>query len=679
MRPLRPFLAIGLFLGSIVPAPVSAQDPTFDSARASLAARVSRAIDARVDRLLGDPERIRVWIHDSVETRPYPGILHGAYGAFLTGAANDVDQSLLFGHMLERSQVGYRYASCPTTIVADGARTTTIAPDDALARAIADAATDPELREAASSLPGLRATAHATTGAAADRLAGLLDEHGVTIPEPPARSTTPDRHVWVQVASGPEWRDLDTTTATGEPPCAADETLEELPDDLLHRLRIQLDVETRVGDQVRTSTPLSTEVPLALAALSPITFAFGAPDGLGARMGEALEGRVRYQPVLVIGDHVVTGTPIEVQAPGAGAIGELFGSEDEAREELTGAWLRATLTAPDGSTTQLSSEVLDRVGVAARDAGLAPTAPLLDLAVVDDEYAALDTLWQLAVMTGPVVVPEVATDLSLALASGSQTSAPIDAALRLYPSLVADLGGDPVGPSLLLAGIVPVAGGTGEAPETRLVLDALHVPGDDPTDTLSAARDAQAVLGGERMLLDILGLEASPMADATSVFEAADAAGSPWTLLQPGDRPSIEGASDDALARIARQLAEGKVVIAPASAPALDGDRATAWWVVDPSTGIVRDEHETGRHAAATEYAGQNARTVSYAERYRRLSCRLVGPVMLAATLFYFGSGFSADAAELVDSVATMTEAAEENRRRGEAAREAVCTGAGPG
>jgi hypothetical protein len=100
---------------------------------------------------------------------------------------------------------------------------------------------------------------------------------------------------------------------------------------------------------------------------------------------------------------------------------------------------------------------------------------------------------------------------------------------------------------------------------------------------------------------------------------------------------------------------------------------------VDPATGTIRDEHGSGRHAVTAEHASGNARTVGYAERFRRLSCRMVGPVMLAATLFYFGSGFSADAAELVDSVATMTEAAEENRRRGEAAREAACTGAGPG
>ncbi|MET0773368.1 MAG: hypothetical protein ABWZ82_09805 [Candidatus Limnocylindrales bacterium] len=681
MRRLRPLLAIGLLMATLLPGPVIAQGPAFDSARASLAARVSRAIDARVDELLGDPDALREWVRAAIETRPYPGIVHGAFGTFLTGAGNDVDQALLLAHMLDRSVVGHRYASCPEAFVPQvesrvGSR---VAPDPALARAIADAATDVEVRDAALALPDLRAASLAATESGTTRLAALLDEHGIEIPAGPPASPPAHRHVWVQVASGTGWRDLDTTTETGEPPCTAEQTALELSADLLHTLRIQLDVETRRGDELRTSTPLSSEVPLEIAALSPVTFAFGAPDGLGARMGEVLEGRARYQPVLVVGDDIVTGTPIEALAPDGGAFGELFGPEDGEREELTGAWLRFTLTAPDGSETQLSSEVLDRIGIAARDAGSAAVAPLRELEVVGDEYAALDTIWQLAVTTGPIVVPAATTDLSLAMASGSQTTDPIDAALRLYPSLVADLGGDPIGPTLLLAGIVPISSRDGETPDTRLVLDALRVPGNRPSDPASAARDAQAVLGAERMLLDLLQLEPLALGDAASVFGAADAEGVPWTVLRPGDTAEIDGASDDALARIARQLAAGNTVITPASAPALGSERGTAWWVVDPTTGYIRDEHESGRHAVMGDHATHTARTVGWSERFRRVSCRMVGPVMLAATLWYVGSGFSTDSATLLEEVATMTEAAEENRRRGEAAREVACAGAGPG
>jgi hypothetical protein len=641
---------------------------------------VSRAIDDRVDRLLGDPDAMRAWVHDTIRTRTDPGIVHGALGTVLTRSGNDVDQALLLAEMLDRSVVGYRFASCAVTSTGDEAADTrsNVRPVDAFAQVIADLLTDAELREAALALPGTRAAARATSETASTRLAGLLGEHGIAIPAAPTSERANRRHVWVQVATGAGWRDLDTTTPTGAAPCAADTTMDELPDELLHSVRIQLDVESRLGDEIRVSTPLSTQIPLELAALSPITFAFGAPDGIGARMGEVLEGRARYQPVLVIGDDIVTGTPIEVLGAGGGAIGELFGPEDGALEELTGAWLRFTLASPDGTEIQLSSEVLDRIGVPARDAGTASTAPLRELEVVDGEFRALDAIWQVAVMTGPILEPAAVTDLSLTLALGSETTAPIDAMLRLYPALVADLGGDPAGTTLLLAGIEPVAGPSGGA-VPRLVLDALRVPGKPPTDRASAAQDAQAVLGAERMLLGLLGLEPSPLGDAGSVFEAADAAGIPWTVLRPGDTPKMEGASDDAIARVTRQLVAGNTVIAPESAPVLGAERGIAWWVVDATTGRIRDEHASGRHSVSAEHATSNARTVGYAERFRRLSCRMVGPVMLAATLFYVGSGFSAESAELIDSVATMTEAAEENRRRGEAAREAACAGAGPG
>lgn len=111
MRQLRrlPLLTTALVLAVGIPWPAQAQDPSFDAARATLAARVSRAIDAQVDRLAGDPEAIRAWVHEAVRPRVYPGVLHGPFGTFLTRTGNDVDQSLLLGLLLERSMP--RYAS----------------------------------------------------------------------------------------------------------------------------------------------------------------------------------------------------------------------------------------------------------------------------------------------------------------------------------------------------------------------------------------------------------------------------------------------------------------------------------------------------------------------------------------------------------------------------------------
>lgn len=674
-----PLLAMGLLAASGLSGSAQAQDPSFDAPRASLAARVSRALDARVDQLLGDPDASRAWIHEAIAPQSYRGVLQGALGTFLTGSGNDVDQALLLGHMLDRSMVRHRLASCAASPApqAQARLPSTTASGERLARAIAGALADPGLRDAALSLPDLRAAMQADADEAAARLAHVLDDHAVDIPGPSTPTAAPDRHVWVQVAAGAGWRDLDPTTPTGEPGCTPDETSAEIPDEQVHQLRIDLELELRRGDEVRTTTPLSTQLSVPLAALTPITFMFGSPDALGPRMGEILEGRARYQPTLIVGDDLITGTSFELRAPGDGATGTLFGPEDETGEVPTGAWLRFTLTAPDGSETRLSSEVFDRIGVAARDAGLASSTPLEDLELVDGDYAAIDTLWQVALMTGPVVVPSAATDLSLTLADGSQTTAPIDAALRLYPSLVRDLGGDPSGITLLLAGFVPDGSTDGGAMGSRLVLDALQVAGQRPIDRTSAARDAQAVVGAERALLTLLGAEPEHAGDAGSVFEAADAGSVPWMVLRPGDTADINGASADANARIARQLAAGNHVITPTRVPDQTSALGTAWWVLDPRTGVIRDEHQSGRHMAAVDYANQNREVVGRAERFRRFACRATRPLMFAATLWWFGSGFDPAAGELLDEVATAAETAEANRRRGEEARGAACSGTG--
>lgn len=107
--------------------------------------------------------------------------------------------------------------------------------------------------------------------------------------------------------------------------------------------------------------------------------------------------------------------------------------------------------------------------------------------------------------------------------------------------------------------------------------------------------------------------------------------------------------------------------------------RGTAWWSIDPRTGVIRDEHESGRHWEFAEYTANNARTVGYAERFRRFACSVSRPIMLAATLWWFGSGFDPAAGSLLEELATAAETAEANRRRGEEARQAACAGAGPG
>lgn len=668
-----PLLAAALLAGSLMPWSAGAQDattdPPADTGLPSMAARVSAALDDTVVELHGDPEALRVWVRDAIATRAYDGVVQAELGAFLTRTGNDVDQALLLATMLERSGVQRRFATCEGTSIqdADVPATTAIGEED-LARTVADGLTDPELKSAALEVPGILAAAQAQTEAGAADLAALLEQEAV---EPPTTQPQPalTSHTWVQAAAGASWLDLDTTTETGAPPCTASNTLTDIPEDWAHRLRIELEVETREAGEVASSIALETDLPLAEAALTPITFGFGAPASPGARLGAVLGGGPQFEPTLVVGDTTITGEAFTIPDAGGSGFGDFFGTSGDG---ATAAWLRFTLRAPDGTTRVLRSEVFDRIGVAAREADAAATAALLELEQVEDEYAALAGIWQAAVMTGPIRVADAATDTS----PGADSAAPLDQVLRLYPSLLERVGGDAFGPIVLLAGALPTLDDDG-APSTRVVLDALDVPATPAPDRAAAARDAQAVVTAERALLRLLDLEPAPLGDAIGVFEAAAADSTPWLHLRPGDTPLIEGASDVAIARIARHLSDGAQILTPARAPERGSTRATAWWVIDPVTGLVRDQHESGRHGPFVEYSGQNARTVGWAERFRRASCRALGPLVVAAGIVFALGGATGDSAQLAKALAKTAQAAEENRRRGEQARKIACAGSG--
>ncbi|MFN8518706.1 MAG: hypothetical protein U0667_04780 [Chloroflexota bacterium] len=659
----------------------SAQAPSADGAPSTLAARVLAALDQTIDGLDYDVDAERAWVREAVAHRPYQGVVQGALGSFLTRTGNDVDQALLLAAMLERSTVGYRFASCaaspsapPEVLPSDDL------PGQQVVSALAASIDDPELRSAVLAVPTVMDEARTTTDAVGTRLLGVLEtlDTGPTeasAPASPAASAMPaaGTHVWVQARTGVDWRDLDTTTPTGAPPCLPDWTGGTLPARLEGHLGVALEVETIHDGQATSSTALDADVPLWSAMLSPITFAFGSPTAIGGTIADVLGGSAQYTPVLVAGDRVVTGSPIELTAPGGGGLDEVFGGDDGSATAVSAAWLRLTLATPDGATT-VRSELFDRIGPAAREAGEAGSAPMRDLQVVDGEYADLAAVWELAVLPGEMRVPEVATDVSAALDPGVATAAPLDSALRLYPSLVRRLGGDPSGPMLILAGVIPDRQ-AGTDPGTRLVLDALHVPGTPPASRAAATREAAAIVGAERTLLTLLGLEPQPLGDAASVLETADAASIPWVELAPGDDPSIEGASPDALARIRARLASGDRILTPTRVPTVGDRQATAWWVIDPVTGLIRDEHESGRHMA--EYAKTNEPVPSWAERMRAVACRAVGPAIVAASLLFAVTGGDPNVGSLLGKVAKAGQMAEENRKKGEQARKIACLGSG--
>jgi hypothetical protein len=691
MRRVVRTVALGLAVAMVASVPVraaAAQQPHRQGApQPTLTERIDQGIDQVRAELFWDAETARQWVADHITFEPYDGVLKGARGAYLTRRANSADQALLLVTLLNDAALTFRFAACDLTATADPVAPTEL-PDDQLATIAAELTTDltdSELKDAILAVPGLRATQRTESARAADELALALQSAPIRAQSTSQASAT--QHVWLQVARGGTWADLDPSTADGAAPCPAAETWDALPQRMEHRIVVRLMVEQRVGASAVESEALRVELPMGEVATARIAFAFAEPAGLLEPAPEAVGALVGYTPVLVVDNQVTSGTPLYLPRPrGAGGtfgdeindIGEdILGSPDPgtlATEDApyTAAWLQLELTSPTGPTVAVRSDVFDRVGVVARASGSANSAPVAPLTEIGGEYGALSALWQIGLLTGEVAAPEAAADPSLDITAFDGISGQLDGLLRTFPSVRRDLGGEPVvGPSVVLAGLEPSISATG-AQGVRLVFDAVHVPGTTGADRLSAARDAQAVLGAEALLTAFVGLDEDDVEDAGGVFRLTRDAGSPLVLLQPGDVPLIERASAAALARMGQRLDAGLSLLTPSVAPTADGTTRTAWWTVDPSTGVVRDEHESGRHSQTVEYSGTTERSLTMGERFRRIACKITGPVVIAASLVFVATGGQIGG-DVLKNVAKTAQLTEERRRQGEEARKIAC------
>jgi len=296
--------------------------------------------------------------------------------------------------------------------------------------------------------------------------------------------------------------------------------------------------------------------------------------------------------------------------------------------------------------------------------------------------AALAARWQIGILVGDLRATEDLVDWDVDLRTTDGMAGRIDGLLRLFPSIRRDLGGLPTtGPIVLLAGLADVTGpakrGGLEPGEviTQLVFDALHVPVRAPRDVAEAGRDAAAIVAAEGMLIAIAGFTPHPFGSAESVFSSAATAGTALVLVSPGEPLAISGASPVAHARMGVALAAGRRILTPAVAPSLYGTARTAWFAIDPVTGIVRDEHDSGRQSGMTEDVSNRTAGPSGWQRLCAFVGRISRPVALAgmlATSFAPGS-MSKGADTLAREVGKVAMTEEADRRKREIAQQVAC------
>jgi hypothetical protein len=624
-----------------------------------------------------DVERIHRFVSDEIRYEPYVGVLRGAEATLSGRAGNSADQALLLAAMLDASQVSYRFALGAIDTAVSEAVMASSGRDAAGARADlveawqgggvpreADPQPSPEnqrlLDEAERSGPPAVAWARDELSRTIDTIETALGNAGVSLP--PGFTDMPDRerreHVWLQIAWGPGWLDLDPTLPGVEPGvglATAAATMAALPEEVHHRIRLAVIEEHIAAGSLEQQDLLVVEGLASEIGGKAVLFLNAEPEGLtgvGIEIAAGLEGRTVYFPSLSVGeDSHISAMPISF---GSGK-GVFDAGVDTAQEgETTAQWLDLTILSPDAEPITVRRAVFDRVGTSARadgrfDATTLPTAELVELVpgTRQDFLPAQSVHWltvnngilggdalrsafqptdQLATMAGLIHTYHLVHE-----AAGVEVALPVG--VRLFadaPNVVA-----------MIAETESQSDGT---PGIRLGLDILHRSQGQLPVTGAAASVPPATAAGilshvaERIMLGDGSTGPSARSSVPSVgaiFEQARRDGIDVRAIV--DPESADGLAypPDALARLRQSLGAGWIAVVPAHSVNIGDQERVGWWLIDPATGRCADEMDDGR-GGGSPMGGRvviHVRTVAAQPSMLRLGACIVGGMGLSLAL----------------------------------------------
>jgi hypothetical protein len=604
-------------------------------------------VDARKDlqRIVAgldfDTQQIFRYVADEVAYDPYAGVMRGATGTLRSLAGSSADQALLLAALLSEAQVGYRFAigrldDAVASTMLEGA---SLSVEQAAQRA-ATTLLSPEAKDAwsgsgawrrAPEVDQLIAQARDRADATVATLQAALAGAGVELPSgtPTLPDVERDRHVWLQYASGPEWIDLDPSVPGAEPGTAyatVTETLDELPDDLHHRVTITATAEVVEADVPTRKELLSQTLRVADLVGAPISMAHPTAEWLG--VGSAISGQQTYAPALLVGDRVVEGSTFALDT--GGGVGGALGQPGDLEGQAIAEWLAIDLAIPGGIERHAERTVFDRVDPIQRAAGAIDLSNIGPVELVDlgederDQYLPLVGMITLSVAPAPVpwqLYDDDATGETQQLELESQVA---HAFPYLRDLVRLETLGDRVSPrfiddepSVTAFWARPTELATGDGlVRVEAAVDIVHarhsaLPLSDadvpvPAGLLAGALDHAAeriVLEGSMSVTPDAPEERS-FASVGRVFELAEEQGVGLVVLRPDDASATAAApalSGNAFVRAA--LAEGLVVVGPAQAVDIDGSARIGWWEIDPTTGRARDRMDNGMGAELGEYA----------------------------------------------------------------------------
>ncbi|KAA9134041.1 hypothetical protein F3N42_00375 [Marinihelvus fidelis] len=632
-------------------------------------------LDALLDELAYDEVAIFEFVRDHVAYQVYPGIMRGAQGTLLSRAGNAADQSVLLARLMRDSGYDARMArarlSEDQALLVLQALRQPVSEAPAMGNAAAmvevlnqwrgsdDPLSDEQIQAYRDyiqapyrvGVQGDQQAAELETISA--RIRGTLDAAGAAFDVSSLNQALVEDardYFWVQVRPSPsaDWQDLHPVFQ-GEAPLSALEATQhiadEIPDDLLHKLRFQVFIEKTQGQAIE-ALPITAawERPVANLVGVPLTFT-NVPDAmlqsgaLGQNMEELLQKARSFVPGF--GSEMAPGgrffdyrasliDPMAAASPAAGLFATLGDSlagatldidPNAALPMLTGQWVEFTLVSPNGEEQVFRRMTMDRIGADARARGEPPA----DLEPTDSD----DVRTLMRRHTFMVQVGEIARGYVVDAAYRQyQASRPgIEATVALVkgeePNEDAMAGLPPGWPGHLgLFTVFDAAGGIGDQHRNfrsgpALVIHSEGLGGPDEwvesIDIVSNPRRAVSLAGDvpvidpwvalqsgiwETRVEGVL-LEGDSQLSTDKVFEQARDAG--IDTIAVTDRATLAqvGYSADIQAAMAREIDRGYYLVTPSRPPAQD---LVAWWRVDPASGETLGQIADGQGGEMAQY-----------------------------------------------------------------------------
>jgi hypothetical protein len=663
-------------------------------ATANLRLPGGKSIDDTAFDLELDPETIFRFVADDVRYEPYAGVLRGAKGTLWGLAGNSADKAILLSELLKASLFDVRFAvgqlddTTASRLLAAAAIDTETVPQAADAGEIDTSALTPEQLQALDQIPQTRqelltkAKEHLAEGV--DTIDSALQDAGVTLPS--IAAVLPDlersQHIWVQYASGTEWIDLDPAlpdAKSGETLTTAEQTLEELPPELFHTVKIRV-----IAEAVSSGGPVRSDL-LTYQATSQdlvgvhLTVMHAKPDALasiGVTISAAFGGALQWIPYLIVGETPVRGKAMAFKTGGGtgsddssldGAAGALGGDgASDGEGDTLAAWLAVDVNTPEGQTRRAERVIFDRVDPSDRAAGSfdPTTLPPIELTPAGEDfgdvYLPLLTTTTLAVVGHQVPGSYFDQDFTITdpradLANVAFAQHFVRSALEIEQTSEIGHRFFPNEANVTGLTLSPVQIAASENGRLNAIIDIFHQAyGATPIDGTTATAHPAIISGvlshlAERAVFgELVSVYPTPegrvFLSVGRVFEEAKKAGIPLTTLQPGTTPANIDVSPRAVNLITEALDAGYIVIVPERGVPLDGTPYTGWWQIDPRTGETFDRTETGGSQDLAEESILLGELLEGIHKIASMTMCVIGVVFGAIAVLDAIAGFSSQA-----------------------------------